>query len=382
MRTVSDNTYDPSRTMMQCLRMSTVASASDPRDSIFGVLSLLEPKRRKFLPVDYSMNYNQILGLAVMLCIAECSDLDILMYANLDENAQTDSNHTESCTFGIDEFRKFLHDSEGSETLGPTAPSSYNFVSVKMISQSSRRLEIVDALRSDSSSVVEHVPGLYPPQQILPRLKVRAHLIDISCGGLFDDGRLWLQMTTSSAAVSAHFTVADRDWLRWLFLVPRDTRTPDSRNKQDYNTTMRDAMRHRLKRVFLFFQDSTVKDLEDRPSHRRNAREMESRFDYDDFELCRTELRIRPKDSTLFRTHYSIGCTTRHQIPGDHIFFIDGAIPPFVLRPVGPGIYRIVGYCYIWKARELDYWDRGTFKGLWLDRPFDLGEGTRMIEIY
>jgi hypothetical protein len=66
------------------------------------------------------MNYNQILGLAVMLCIAECSDLDILMYANLDENAQTDSNHTESCTFGIDEFRKFLHDSEGSETLGPT----------------------------------------------------------------------------------------------------------------------------------------------------------------------------------------------------------------------------------------------------------------------
>jgi hypothetical protein len=53
-----------------------------------------------------------------------------------------------------------------------------------------------------------------------------------------------------------------------------------------------------------------------------------------------------------------------------------------MLRQVGPETYRIVGHCYVWAACELDYWCPGTHKGRWLERPFDLGEGTRMIEIY
>jgi hypothetical protein len=49
---------------------------------------------------------------------------------------------------------------------------------------------------------------------------------------------------------------------------------------------------------------------------------------------------------------------------------------------VSSNTYRIVGYCYLWAAGELDYWSQGTYKGLWLERPVDLGEGTRRIEIY
>lgn len=69
-------------------------------------------------------------------------------------------------------------------------------------------------------------------------------------------------------------------------------------------------------------------------------------------------------------------------MPGDHIFAIDGAALLLILRPISHGVYRIVGPCYLWAALDLDYWSPGSHKGLWLQRPFDLGEGTHVIEIY
>jgi hypothetical protein len=140
--------------MMQCLGMSINASASDPPDIIFGVLSLLGPKQRDCVPFDYSMSYNQVVGLGVMLCIAKCGNLKLLMYAKLRRSAQPDFENTKSCTFGIEELRKFLLYTHGADTLNPTASGFYNSFSVKMISQSSHHLETVEAINSDSSTVL------------------------------------------------------------------------------------------------------------------------------------------------------------------------------------------------------------------------------------
>jgi hypothetical protein len=88
------------RPFIECLKLSINASSSDPRDKIFGVLSLLHPDVRDFLPVDYSLDCEQVFGLAVMLCIAECRTLKILTYASMPSTSDLES----ACTFGIKQF--------------------------------------------------------------------------------------------------------------------------------------------------------------------------------------------------------------------------------------------------------------------------------------
>lgn len=136
--------------------MSTSASSSDPRDKIFGVLSLLEPQLREFLPVDYSLDHVEVFGLAIMICIAECESLKILKYASLPDV----SDYSNASTFGMKEFLWFLHNTR----LPPHADFSYPYprstsfslaketqkpwrptVSIKMISRLTHSLENVNS---------------------------------------------------------------------------------------------------------------------------------------------------------------------------------------------------------------------------------------------
>jgi hypothetical protein len=173
--------------------------------------------------------------------------------------------------------------------------------------------------------------------------------VGISCGALCDDDRFLIETATISED-STLSIVEERHWLRWLFSRPRNTETQDQRNKH----TVREATHRGLKRLFRIFQDISEREYKDKQRDDRILDEMDrlSRFKQSDFRLSASELQTLPKHSTLFRTHHSIGSTICHQIPGDHMVFIDGAGPPFILRPVGSGINRIVGYCYVWKARN------------------------------
>jgi hypothetical protein len=87
----------------------------------------------------------------------------------------------------------------------------------------------------------------------------------------------------------------------------------------------------------------------------------------------------------VFRTYYSIGFCRATVQPDDMIFAVDGVRAPLILRKQNGASsgYRVVGDCYLWAALELDYWNPGTWKGLWRSRPYDLGKvQTQMIEIY
>lgn len=120
----------------------------------------------------------------------------------------------------------------------------------------------------------------------------------------------------------------------------------------------------------------------------------EASSDFDDLDFVRCDLRIkdhtdttrvfghRRPDFSLFRTHYSVGSSRSWHTAGDCIFYVDGVPRPLLLRPVGSGTYRIVGVCYLWAASKLDYWCPGTFKGLWFEKPFDLGTQARIIAVY
>jgi hypothetical protein len=345
------------RSITDCLRLSVDASSSDPRDKIFGVHSLLPSGTREFLPVDYSLDYEQMFGLALMLCIVECGHLNLLVHASLPRT----SNIYSACTFGREEFREFLL--LGRDHMVGVEDSSYFCigkgnrpwkprVSVKMISSTTQRLDTVIPGREAMASVVQQASDQMPLQQFLPRLKVRAHLLDISCKFRGSKGHtkdmmedIYLHMSLADDDVSSsNIEIRKYLWLGSLFQLPRD-------------------------RVF---SGETVQQA---------FWPKRSIFNQSDFEQFKMEVDSMPL-STMFRTRYTVGFSASNHIAGDHVFAIDGVPIPFLLRQVGPAMFRIVGQCYLWAARELDYWSPGTHKGLWLERPSDLGEGTRMIEIY
>jgi hypothetical protein len=119
----------------------------------------------------------------------------------------------------------------------------------------------VQTLYSDSVSTVEYTSGVYPPQRILPRLKVRVHLVDITCGKLRDDVQSLKDRFTEES------TAKEYCWVWGLFQTPRN-KDQDPCDKHDHDTTVRNAARH-LRRL--------------------------SPFDHNDFELCTSELEHFPR---------------------------------------------------------------------------------------
>jgi hypothetical protein len=80
--------------VLDCLNLSFNAQSSDPRDAVYGILGLVKPHIRDLIPVDYSLSVDQVLGKALLACIAERQDLSILSYAWLPSDSD---HHLASC---------------------------------------------------------------------------------------------------------------------------------------------------------------------------------------------------------------------------------------------------------------------------------------------
>ncbi|KAH7066070.1 heterokaryon incompatibility protein-domain-containing protein, partial [Paraphoma chrysanthemicola] len=71
--------------IVSSLSMSLKSSCEDPRDHVFGILSLLSPEIRALIAVDYTATEDQVLQQAVAACVFECGDLDILCFCELNQ---------------------------------------------------------------------------------------------------------------------------------------------------------------------------------------------------------------------------------------------------------------------------------------------------------
>jgi len=187
-----------------------------------------------------------------------------------------------------------------------------------------------------NSSAVE---VLYDPilgTQVLPRLRVRAHLIDISVGTANGSIEQMLdRLHQGFEAISA----LSRCWLLELFKSPSTNLQSGPYNTSGFRTLSLDLEHAKPQ----FFDEEQV----------------------------------------VFHTHYSVGFSGSFILPDDEILAIDGVRYLFILRNVGTSVYRIVGTCYLWGGMRLDYWNPGSYLGIWTHRRFDLGsEQTRIIEIY
>lgn len=67
--------------IVSCLRAGIEAECADPRDKIFAVLSLMDPKARSLIPVDYALDLETVWENAVLAVIISNRNLDALSYS-------------------------------------------------------------------------------------------------------------------------------------------------------------------------------------------------------------------------------------------------------------------------------------------------------------
>jgi hypothetical protein len=320
--------------IVSCLSMSLNCSASDPRDKIFAIASLLRPNVRELISIDYQSTLQAVYADAVAACIVEYGDLDILGFADVPSNIHVFT----TSTFDVDDFKTFLAqrtmDKAPSSSMARMCSPWTSRIVVKHKRAKSISTPGIKALHGDASTV-EVLRDPIPSTQLLPRLKVRAHFINFA---ISSTSELIEQMLHELDQGIEKLGTSPWCWLLDLFESRFTDVHGDTYGTSGLNTFRRD-LQHAIGQPV--------------------------------------------GDQTVFRTHYSVGFSSSRCLPRDEIFAIDRVQHLFLLRAIGRNMYRIVGKCYLWGGMNLDYWNPGSYKGIWTHNPFDLGtEQTRSIEIY
>ncbi|KAH5730829.1 hypothetical protein HBI17_219230 [Parastagonospora nodorum] len=378
LRSIQNPSGNIAKSIFRCLRLSLVASSADIRDKVYGIVSLLKPDIRGLIPVDYDMDHTTVFGNVIMACIAEQRDLRILQLASLSTQV---NNAADACCFGMQELKNYVSNPLGPSTccwtrriklqqfglkfqsccrwvpkvmvvtkFSALRPRYCSYDARSKVWKMSRKSLKPSRARNTPIPImflqysrVQKISRMPPAQQILPRLHVRGHLIDVSHGSSSDT------TTSTSETVQQRFedlALARHPWLAGIF---REEKLPcidgiDGSKSSNLITT--------------------------------NEQDLRSFLSY--ARCCN-----KPGPAIMFQSYYSVGFSDVRHPAGDHIFAIDSIPELLMLRQVEPNVFRVVGTCYLWAAVELDYWKPGSRKGRWPDRPYDLGnKQTRMIEIY
>jgi hypothetical protein len=323
-----------------CLNMSLNCSASDLRDQVFAITGLLHPCTRAIIRIDYLLSLDEVLATAVIACIAECGDLDVLCYARLPK----DGDRHNAPSLRTEQFKAYLIRQGSKGVLDPSqmwerydqdrfcSPSFPKVVmrtGCKRCGPPNHHVASRDSMcafqwassKSSSISTFERSNRPVPQNQILPCLEVYAYSID-TC-----------------------------------------TKSTDQRLNDFIGELEAGAHSPSLSGVFHNLLKAHDRGLKDLITELKIAKDkMWASIDY-----------------TVFYTRHSVGFTSGHCSPRDIVFTIYGATHPFLLRPVGHGEFRIVGECYLWNMSKVGYLTNDNVEsGGWMN----FKKQKRFITIY
>ena len=345
--------------IITCLRASTYGDATDPRDRIFAVLSLVEAQARLLIPIDYSMSLEVVSSNAMAAIIATQRNLEILSYMNhydkphdlatrtieryLDWTGTDENQRRHSLRFF--EIPRFEGDSNGPWR----ATTDFNIASFSGYEQAVEQANNSCFIRRPCEDYIN--PCL--------RFRVRAHYLDSVDGTCprtrgttgFTKGENWLKRVLWKMPEFSRrlgFWGNERQWSFWL----------------GQPTGESSVIKHPL-------------DTKNYYPRSRNLTWRDQAMD------AFTALRRRFPGGTLFSSQFSVGLTDWIPQIGDRIFAIDGARTPFILRATGPQQYQIVDPCFLWAALNQDYWTtrKEEMANEW-GLHGTIMEQTEMIEIY
>jgi len=344
--------------IITCLRASTYGDATDPRDRIFAVLSLVEAQERSLIPIDYSMSLEVVSSNAMAAIIATQQNLEILSYMNDYDTphslaTRTIERYLDWTGTGENQRRHSLRFFEiprfEGESNGPwRATTDFNMASFSGYEEAVEQANDSCFIRRPRANDIN--PRL--------RFRVRAHHLD----------------TVDGTCPRTKGATGFRRGENWLNRVSE--KIPEFSRRLGFWSDER-------QRPFWLGQttgeSSVIQDPLDTTNHSLQSRIWTWRYKAMD---AFTALRRAVSDGTLFSTQFSVGMTDWVPQMGDEIFAIDGATMPFILRATGPRQYQIVGPCFLWAALNQDYWSvrKEEMANEWgLHGP--AREQTEMIEI-
>ena len=367
--------------IVACLQAAMECNATDPRDEVYAVLSLMEPQARSLIPVDYSLDLDVVWGNAIAAIIITQGNLDILSHVGVYRHRSVLNNRVRRSSMNRVDIAGYLEKVAFSNSHHLTLPYSKGHRATPW-----RRQLVMPSNHSDISQQSATFSIIGPPvnlNSMLPRFRVRAHYVD----------RIDVPMVVG---VSLKKRKRGKDY-------------GDDAVYYDWDQEPFDRIRSYSVRSLVAFFKADVDNVSTtdphKPSHGTSGfhpgtvtSESERREalilndpgieDTDLSEFIRT-CQISRKGRPLFTSHFSVGfpgVTLEKGIvqQGDEIFAIDGARTSFILRKSDriADHYEIIDECYLWAALELDCWNPGTRKGRWgpgVERPTTTQ--TRMINI-
>jgi hypothetical protein len=394
--------------IISLLSMSLNCSASDPRDKVFAIVSLLEPEVRAMISIEYMATTQEVFTQAVMACIRACGDLEILSFAEV----LSEERKPAEASFTMDNFLQFLQQRKARRDLQDWRLS----LMLKEESQGAGSHSLQEALRcrepikidmkdlddqsrSDLKAALSLRGGRFPTYAIMTSSTVvqsqmpsaastskkrRFERCDpisyhsTACG----DACKWIstQRWVPSTAVRETGRVPPTQVLPRLQVFSQlldsicdASFNPTASHFLETLTTIRDsgnAQTWPWLRTFCkgparsSVQSAIPLDEQEMNIIRHIFREMSKIVDGWDVRKLR-----------VFRTDELIGVASGSVLTADAIFAVEGASTHFVLREIHPGLYRILSRCYCWTAD-------GVLEDPFNGRDVNWGEGVGFITLF
>ncbi|KAH3982686.1 hypothetical protein HBI26_021110 [Parastagonospora nodorum] len=363
-----------SSNIIACLRAGLECQCVDPRDNIFAVVSLMDPRSRSLIPIDYSVDCTSVYASAVLAVIAQQRSLDILSYIRYihvwDPTGSSRAPENHGFRVMLEQFKHFLADKDSQRRTAKirTVDRISLIGRLPLIRQfrdytqglwrGQVEVQIVETIPSapGSSKQSADLPVRFcrtaQNKSILPRFQVRAHFVD----------------TIPKQSAESNLRIPERAINMIVSHLPQDSCC--------------DIVKSCYAWILPFFErksDTAVRPVffENEPYH----------FDFSGLNALLEEAQqCTDKLLSPFYSSNSLGFAPggQHSLKeNDEVWVLDGARSPFVLRKTGDKTFRIVSECYLWAALELDYWNPGSGKGRLCGRQLaPYAEQTHIIEIH
>ncbi|KAJ4982712.1 hypothetical protein SVAN01_11800 [Stagonosporopsis vannaccii] len=284
------------KSLFQQMRMSLQLSCSDPRDHIYGILSLLDPDVRALVPVDYNLSVTKLYINTFKVYIKTCRDLHVLAYAAAVLTPQSESA---TSSFTIDHFHDFLLQKDLLEQKAyGDSPINWS-ESVELLSEPD-----ASHMPENSHPRVWTMQSSMTDQQILPAFKVN----------IYSD-----QFYQSSNSVG--FNILE---IRGEFDKPQNR----ARSRSDFPEWMHDIIPSAL--------------VNTNYGHKRAHKVLERLWKRKDY------------GSNIFGTGRGVGRSILPALPGDRVCDVDGMRTRLLIRHVDGCRYRIITAC-LWQPFDPNY---------------------------
>ncbi|RYN98620.1 hypothetical protein AA0119_g7046 [Alternaria tenuissima] len=374
--------------IVACLQAAMKCNATDPRDEVYAVLSLMEPQARSLIPVDYSLDLDVVWGNAIAAIIITQGNLDILSHVGVYRHRSLLNNRVRRSSMNRVDIAGYLEKVASSNSHHLTLPYSEGHRATPWRAQL-----VMPSNPSDISQQSATFSIIGPPvnlNSLLPRFRVRAHYIDrIDVPMVF---RPSLKKRKRGKDYGNDAVYYDWDQEPFDRIRSYSVRSLVAFFKADIDNVSTTDL-HKPSHGTSGFHPGIVTSGSERPEALiMNDPSIEDTDLSEFIRICQTSRKGRP----LFTSHFSVGfpgiSSMKRTVQqggeivqqGDEIFAIDGARTPFILRKLDRVAehYKIIDECYLWAALELDCWNPGTRKGRWgpgVERPTTTQ--TRMIDI-